>query len=211
MVDPVTGPTASGARSHPPGGFRSVARTLMVEGLAGCVLLPFVGLLFGLLALPWLASGFFFYNAAQAEPAASRYQKAPSCAADGSGNQCLRLVHGTITAVNKSSSYRSASVNYKFSIELPSGIESASVSDFVLVQPTSWPQVGQSVDVTRYGEAITVIAYNGLQIDTNDNPVVHEHDLVITGLIALGFGIVLDGGIVISMRRRKQAPGLAAN
>jgi hypothetical protein len=184
----------------------------MVEGLAGCVLLPFVGLLFGLLALPWLASGFFFYKAAQAAPAASLYQKAPSCAADAStGRQCVRLVHGTITAVNKSSSYRSASVDYKFSIELPSGIGSASISDFVLVQPPSWPQVGQAVDVTRYGEAITVIAYNGLQTDTNDNPVVHEHDLVITGLMALGLGIVLDGGIFIGVRRRKKAPGLAAN
>jgi hypothetical protein len=168
-------------------------------------------LFFGLLALPWVASGFFFYYALHAAPAASLYQAAPACAADAStGNHCLQLVRGTVVNVNRRVTYRSASYSDDLSIELPTGTQSARVTTFV-VPPPSWLQIGQTVDVTLYDRTITHLSANGLQTDTDDNPVVHEHDLIITGLIALGFGIVLDGGIFIPMRRKKKAPGLAAS
>jgi hypothetical protein len=211
MVDPLSAAPDPSTRNESPSGLRTVVTTLLVDGLAGCLLVVFIPLLVGLLALPLLASGLFFYYAAKAAPAASLYQNAPSCAADGSGGTpCVRVVHGTISAVNKLRSSRTPVVDYQFSIELPSGTGSATVSDFVLVQPPSWPRVGQSVDVTRYGGAITELAYDGFHIDTNDNPVVHEHDLIITGLFALTFGIVLNGGVFIRWRRRKKASGLAA-
>jgi hypothetical protein len=203
MVDPVTGPREDGARTKAPGWFRSAARIVVVDGLAGCVLLPLVVLLFGLLALPWIASGLFFYNAVRAAPAASLYHDAPPCAVDGSTGHCVRVLRGTIVKAVRQRSGRAPSVDYQFAIELPSGNKSASVSDFVLAQPPSWPAVGQPVDVTLYGGSIMAIAYNGSQIDTNANPVVHEHDLVIAGLLALAFGLVLEGGVFIRMRRKK--------
>jgi hypothetical protein len=212
MVDPVEGATDGGTRRRTLAGLRAVVTTVVVDGLAGCLLVVGVALLFGLLAVPWVASGFFFYNAALTAPAASRYQEASSCAADGStGRRCVQVIHGTIAAVNKQGSFRTASVNYQFSMELPNGLASASVSDFVLVQPPAWPQVGQAVDVKLYEGTITEIGYNGLKIDTNANPLVHEHDLFITGLFALAFGIVLDGAIFIGIRRRRKASGPPPN
>ena len=203
MVDPVTGATDDGVRTKPAGWLRSAARTLVVDGLAGCVLWPLVALLFGLLALPWIASGLFFYNAVLAAPAANRYRDAPPCAPDGSTGHCVQVLRGTIAKAVRQPSGRTPSVGYQFAIDLPSGNESASVSDFVLAQPPSWPAVGQPVDVTLYDGSITAIAYDGSQIDTNANPAVHEHDLVISGLFALAFGLVLDGGVFIRMRRKK--------
>jgi hypothetical protein len=209
MVDPLGGAPSSSTPSEPPTGLLTSASTLAV---VGCLLVVAVGLLFAMLALPWVASGFLFYYSAQAAPAARVYQNAPACAADGStGRPCVRLIHGRVASVRMERSIRTASVIYRFTIEHANGIESASVSDFVLVQPPSWPGVGQSVDATLYEGKVTEIGYDGSQIDTTANPVVHEHDLIIGGLIALGFGIALDGGIFISMRRRTKASGPAAS
>jgi len=203
MVDPLGSAPDSKTRNRTAGGLRKATMVALV-GLGGG-LAVLLALLVGLLALPWVASGLFFYNAAQATPAANLYQKAQPCAADASTSHCLRLVRGTIATVNRQASR--SGINMEFSIELPGGIQSARISTFV-VQPPPWLQIGQRVEVTLYEGKITQIAYNGSQADTDNNPVVHEHDLLISGSMCLVFGLILEGGIFIAVRRGKRGSGL---
>ena len=65
--------------------------------------------------------------------------------------------------------------------------------------------MGQAVDVELFEGKITKLGYRGAQADTDDNPVVHEHDLLISGSMCLAFGLIIACGIFIAMRRSKKA------
>jgi hypothetical protein len=80
-----------------------------------------------------------------------------------------------------------------------------------LTGPPSWLQMGQAVEVEVYEGKITKLGYNGAQADTDDNPVVHEHDLVISGSICLAFALIFEGSIFIGMRRRTKGSGPPAS
>ena len=185
---------------------RSLGASVGALGLLGC-LVPLSVALFGLLVLPWVAAGLFFYNAAQAAPAANRYQQAPLCPAVGSTTHCSSLVNGTIVGVDI---HASRVLTTTFSIRLPTGVQSGRMTTF-LSGPPSWLQMGQAVDVELYEGKITKLGYNGAQADTDDNPVVHEHDLLISGSICLAFALILEGGLFIGMRRRTKESGPPAS
>jgi hypothetical protein len=190
MVDPLTATPDPRGRSG-----------LVIAGL-GCLVVAGAAILLGFLALPWLASAFLFYKAVQAGPTADVYREAVPCKAGGSAAlDCLRLVHGTVDTVVKTWGGRAGGVTTTVSVALPSGIQSTSLTTLV-VTPPGWLQGGEPVDVTLYEGKITRIAAGDSQTDTDDSPVVHQHDLFFAGLIALGFGVLMDGGLLVSMRRR---------
>jgi hypothetical protein len=202
MVDPVSGDPDRPIRGRP-GVLRGASTTLVATGLSGC-LAVLLAVLVGLLAIPWVASGLFFYNAIRAAPAADLYQQARPCAADGSIGNCVQLVHGTITAVDIRAGRRTLTTN--FSVELPTVKQSGRMTT-VLVGPPSWLENGQAVDATLYQGKLTQVGYQGSQADTDDNPVVHLHELLISGSMCLLFALVFEGGIVIGMRRGKKGSG----
>jgi hypothetical protein len=199
MVDPVNG-SPDRSISSQTRAVRVVETALVAVGLGGCLAVCLV-LLVGLLAVPWVAGGLFFYNALRATPAAQLYQRAPACATDRPTGNCVLMVHGTITAMDERVSRRSLTTD--FSVELPSGAASGRMTTF-LVAPPSWLVTGQPVDVTLYQGKITRVSYNGAGADTDNNPVVHQHDLLITGSMCLVFGLVLEGGILIAVRRQSK-------
>jgi hypothetical protein len=201
MVDPATGDPDRPIPSRP-GLLQRALTTLVLVNLSGC-LVVLVALLVGLLALPWVASGLFFYNALQATPGARLYQQARPCAANGSAGNCVQLVHGKITAVDTKAT---RTLTTDFSVELATGVQSGRMTTF-LVSPPPWLETGQAVDVTLYEGKITQVTSNGSEADTDLNPVVHLHELLISGSMCLVFGLVLEGGILASMRRGKKGSG----
>jgi hypothetical protein len=207
MVDPVGGVPDGKTRNGTAAGLHTAATTAAVVGIRGC-LAVFLALFVAVLAVPWVASGLFFYNAVQASLAAQRYQQAPPCVAVGSTAHCSSLVHGTIVGVDTHTSRRSLTTI--FSIQLPAGVQSGRMTTF-LSGPPSWLQTGQAVDVQLYEGKITKLGYDGVQADTDDNPVVHQHDLLISGSICLAFGLIFEGSIFIGMRRRTKGPGPPAS
>lgn len=206
MVDPVGGVPDGKTRNWTGGGLHTAATTATVVGIRGC-LAVFLALFLGLLVLPWVASGLFFYNAVQATSAAQRYQQAPPCAAVGLTGHCSWLVRGTIASVDTHTSRRALTTI--FSIQLPTGVQPGRMTTF-LSGPPSWLQTGQAVDVQLYEGKITKLGYNGAQADTDDNPVVHEHDLLISGSIFLAFGLIFEGAIFVAWRRANKGLGLPA-
>jgi hypothetical protein len=191
MVDPLRDPPGGTARPR--------MAAAAVVGIRGC-LGVFLALFVALLVAPWVVSGLFFYKAVQASSAAQRYIQAPPCVAVGSTSHCSSLVRGTIAGVDTHTSRRSLTTT--FSIQLPSGVQSGRMTTFLSLPP-SWLQVGQAVDVELYEGKITKLAYHGAQADTDDNPVVHEHDLLISGSLFLAFGLIFEGAGVIAWRRTK--------
>lgn len=203
MVDPVGSVPDGKTRNGTAGGLHTAATTAAVVGIGGCLAI-FIALFVALLAVPWVASGLFFYNAVQATSAAQRYQQAPPCGAEGSTGRCSSLSRGTIVGVDIHTSRRS--LDTTFSIQLPTGVQSGRMTTF-LSGPPSWLQVGQAVDVELYEGKITKLGYNGAQADTDDNPVVHEHDLLISGSICLAFGLIFEGAIFVAWRRGNKGSG----
>jgi hypothetical protein len=201
MVDPIGG-SPNRSISSQARAFRVVESALVLAGLGGYLAVCLV-LIGGLVAAPWIAGGLFFYNAVRATPAAQLYQQAPACATDGPTRNCVLMVHGTVTAMDERISHKSLVTD--FSVELPSGAASGRMTTF-LVAPPSWLVTGQAVDVTLYQGKITNVSYNGARADTDDNPVVYQHELLISGSMCLVFGLVLEGGIFIAIRRIKR-PG----
>jgi hypothetical protein len=176
-----------------------VLKGLVNAGLGGCVALVAIALLLALLAVPFFASAFFFYWAAKATPAAQIYQRATPCAAGSTSPHCLRLLHGTIASADRLRGGR-LGVTTQFSVELPSGSQSARISS--ILGPPAWLQVGQPVDVTLYDSTITAVTTTGFPTETDNNPVAHRRDLLITGFATLAFGLLFDGGIFVGVRRR---------
>jgi hypothetical protein len=203
MVDPVGGVPDSKTRNGTASGLQKAATTAAVVGIRGC-LGVFLALFVALLVAPWVASGLFFYNAVQASSAAQRYLQAPPCAAVGSTGHCSSLVRGTVGGVDIRTSRRSLTTT--FSIQLPTGVQSGRMTTF-LSGPPSWLQTGQAVDVQLYEGKITKLGYIGARADTDDNPVVHEHDLLISGSIFLAFGLIFEGAIFVAWRRGNKGSG----
>jgi hypothetical protein len=209
MVDPAGGAPDDATQGRTAGGIRGVLSSLAIAGFGGCALVIFSALLIGLMAGPWVAGGVFFYGAAQAAPAAKIYQEAPRCPAEGSSrSNCVQLVAGTITGINRLRGSRFSNTD-DISVGLPTESQSVHITDLLALP--SWLRVGQPVVVTLYQGSITQIADDGSQADTDDNPVVHEHDLLITGSMCMAFGLIFDGVIFTAVRRRKKGSGPLAS